>query len=475
MAAADSIRVVDDDYVKRIHSRNPSGHLHKGHGIVAATASIPSKYQTIVTDNADKRGFLSKAKRFKYDAFITEAPGPGGYVGHVKMDNNSTSFSKKGTGSFASKSKKGLKYQLTSAPGPGIYGLPSMLRTQRDYNQATCTSAFHKPIAQTSNKTEVRPGPNQYDILKVKYGKANNVTANAGFKSQTKREVIKLDDQARNPAPGHYDVKDDLLHDSAKVPLSSFKSKTKRQMHAEPAPVPGPGAYRPGEEVDPAKKQLFPKLITDHWYLTVLGGSIICVYQPLRCPCPPPLPYLALGATKWWIMKGPPNTICPVLPLYLRVAGGMEPVIAWNSLGQPTIDLLAMGNSLSSTMQQENGYRAIGYRGNCVWEDGCQYRCAGGWLPSLMAGGGWLPSLMAGRLATISNGREAGNHLKLQGGLVTNSGRTKTFGEMLSATGTEADCNGGRVTNSGGTKTSGEMVSATWTEADCNSIIMNIS
>lgn len=30
MAAADSIRVIDDDYVKRVHSRNPSGHLHKG-------------------------------------------------------------------------------------------------------------------------------------------------------------------------------------------------------------------------------------------------------------------------------------------------------------------------------------------------------------------------------------------------------------------------------------------------------------
>ncbi|XP_060072343.1 O(6)-methylguanine-induced apoptosis 2-like [Ylistrum balloti] len=294
MAAADSIRVVDDDYVKRIHSRNPSGHLHKGHGIVAATASIPSKYQTIVTDNADKRGFLSKAKRFKYDAFITDAPGPGGYVGHSKMDNESVSYSKKGTGSFASKSKKGLKYQLTSAPGPGIYGLPSMLRTQRDYNQATCTSAFHKPIAQPSSKTEARPAPNQYDILKVKYGKANNVTANAGFKSQTKREVIKLDDLARNPAPGHYDVKDDLLHDSAKIPLSSFKSKSKRQMHADPAPVPGPGAYKPGEAVDPAKKQLFPR---KHY---------LCISAPaMPLPSTPPLP--GPGSYEVVDYEGPPK------------------------------------------------------------------------------------------------------------------------------------------------------------------------
>ena len=32
-----------------------------------------------------------------------EAPGPGNYVGHGKVDNESVSLSKKGTGSFASK------------------------------------------------------------------------------------------------------------------------------------------------------------------------------------------------------------------------------------------------------------------------------------------------------------------------------------------------------------------------------------
>lgn len=37
--------------------------------------------------------------------------------------------------------------------------------------------------------------------------------------------------------PGHYEVKDDLLHESAKVPFSSFKSSSKRQMQPDPAPV----------------------------------------------------------------------------------------------------------------------------------------------------------------------------------------------------------------------------------------------
>ena len=39
-----------------------------GHSITAATASIPSKYQTIVIDNSEKKGFQSKAQRFQYDS-----------------------------------------------------------------------------------------------------------------------------------------------------------------------------------------------------------------------------------------------------------------------------------------------------------------------------------------------------------------------------------------------------------------------
>lgn len=41
-----------------------------GHSIVAASSSIPTKFQTIVTDNSDKKGFMTKAKRFKDDSFM---------------------------------------------------------------------------------------------------------------------------------------------------------------------------------------------------------------------------------------------------------------------------------------------------------------------------------------------------------------------------------------------------------------------
>lgn len=39
-------------------------YLFEGHGKTAASASIPSKYQTIVRDNSEKKGFLSRSRRF---------------------------------------------------------------------------------------------------------------------------------------------------------------------------------------------------------------------------------------------------------------------------------------------------------------------------------------------------------------------------------------------------------------------------
>ena len=41
-----------------------------GHNVTAASASIPSKYQTIVTDNSDRKGFLSRTRRFNHEGEI---------------------------------------------------------------------------------------------------------------------------------------------------------------------------------------------------------------------------------------------------------------------------------------------------------------------------------------------------------------------------------------------------------------------
>lgn len=63
-------------------------------------------------------------------------------------------------------SKKGLKYIGTSAPGPGIYCLPNMLRTQSDFNRSEVGRLFQKPIAHATEleMKEKRPAPNQYQV-----------------------------------------------------------------------------------------------------------------------------------------------------------------------------------------------------------------------------------------------------------------------------------------------------------------------
>jgi len=280
MAAVDSIKVVEQRNFKRYHAGGSTpGHIHKGHSVVAANASIPTKYQTIVTDNSDHKGFLRKAKRFKGDAYSTEAPPPGQYIGISKVDTVSPSFSKKGTGSFASKSKRQSRFFTAMAPGPGTYALPELLSTRKNFNKSQVERLFQLPIAHPTEKTDPVPAPNSYEVLKYKSGKVNNVTANAAFKSVSKRQLMDLKQAMANPAPGRYEADDAILHQSAKVPISSFKSTSKRQMAPDPPPIPGPGAYDPMGQVEQPAKLIYPR---KHY---------LCISAPaMPLPATPPQP-----------------------------------------------------------------------------------------------------------------------------------------------------------------------------------------
>ncbi|KAH9499813.1 O(6)-methylguanine-induced apoptosis 2 [Bulinus truncatus] len=274
---ADSLKIIDKPYLKR--NKPPSGHIHKGHSIVAANASIPTKFQTIITENTDKTGFLTKTKRFRDDAHMTEAPAPCSYGDFSKTEYSSPSFSKKGTGTFASKSKRKFQFLDTSGPGPGSYALPSMLSSRKDFNKCLVERLFQVPIAQIVQKTDGVPAPNTYEVLKYTIGKKNNVSANAAFKSRSKRELMELSEQKSNPAPGQYNVNDQLLHSSAKVPISSFKSKSKRQLQLVAEDNPGPGTYDPNVQVEPPPKVIFPR---KHY---------LCISAPaMPLPATPPSP-----------------------------------------------------------------------------------------------------------------------------------------------------------------------------------------
>lgn len=136
-----------------------------GHGKIAASASIPSKYQTIVISNDEKKGFNSGSKRFNHISEFTESPGPAKYsLIQPLLKENHESHSKKGLGGFVSKVKR-FPRRLNEgySVGPGQYN-PSV-DLNHDFNKAKCTSNFHKPIAVNNNSKKFQtPAPNHYSV-----------------------------------------------------------------------------------------------------------------------------------------------------------------------------------------------------------------------------------------------------------------------------------------------------------------------
>lgn len=293
--ASDSIQP-SIDAARRIHS-HISGKLHKGHGIAAASASIPSKYQTIVTNNSDKKGFNSRAKRFSSDYYVTDAPGPGNYqCRHDAIEKFSTSYSKKGTGTFASKTKHRTLQNLNPTPGAGSYDVPSYLLSRKDFNKAN-SSSFHLPIAVTKDNMMISrseaPAPNVYMVKDYSSAKNTAIAAEAAFKSRTKRQSIQAGN-TRIPSPSHYNVQDNILKPGTKAPVSCFRSTTKRNVIEHISKVPGPGTYKPFETIVQPDKLILPR---KHY---------LCISAPAM-PLPAPVENPGPGTYELVDYEGPPK------------------------------------------------------------------------------------------------------------------------------------------------------------------------
>ena len=96
------------------------GFIHDGLN-KSNSASIPYKFETILYENTNPRGFGQSAQRFFYADDM--APGPGSYnvnVQSLKLDG--PSFSKKGLGNgFVSKSSRMLyRGYINAGPGPAL-------------------------------------------------------------------------------------------------------------------------------------------------------------------------------------------------------------------------------------------------------------------------------------------------------------------------------------------------------------------
>ena len=58
----------------------------------------------------------------------------------------------------------GRRTDMPDGPGAGVYALPSLLQSAKDFNHGGNTSVFHKPIAQPRDPISKRPAPNSYDV-----------------------------------------------------------------------------------------------------------------------------------------------------------------------------------------------------------------------------------------------------------------------------------------------------------------------
>jgi hypothetical protein len=93
------------------------------------------------------------------------------------------------------------------------------------------------------------------------------------------------------PAPGTYEVNDNLRYQSTKVPFSSFKSSSKRMTFSPQSlgDLPGPADYHPYEETqdNSISRQIMPYLLNDSLkkYLfkknlfIILDEDIILLFQ----------------------------------------------------------------------------------------------------------------------------------------------------------------------------------------------------
>ncbi|CAF2053684.1 unnamed protein product [Rotaria magnacalcarata] len=279
-----------------------SNKVHRGFTVCATgTPSIPYRYLTIISSNGEKQGFQQTAKRFQYDPNFT--PGPGQYqtVQSLGKQLERTSDSKKGSGSFASKSKRDSSMnQSPNVPAPTSYNIVGIFDNEHQgFNRSKYSSMFQKPIVERPlSPKSLIPAPNQYDVDKINQGyktitKSNNVSAQAAFRSHTKRSDS-IGKQFVTPAPGAYNLDDSATRTSAHIHQSSFKSNSKRDAFSVRSsdPLPGPADYRPFEKLtEESPRNVLPR----RHYLAISAPAI---------PPSPEPPYPGPGAYELRDYKG---------------------------------------------------------------------------------------------------------------------------------------------------------------------------
>ncbi|XP_016333406.1 O(6)-methylguanine-induced apoptosis 2-like [Sinocyclocheilus anshuiensis] len=200
------------------------GKLYKGlNEFQGCASSIPTKYQTIIISNEEKKGFSSQSKRFQDHL--------AGRVPH--------------------------SFQRLS-PGPDAYNLQTSLLYKHDFNRGE-SRMFRLPVAvKTEKPKNENPAPNQYDVSYSGVDKNSTVSAQSAFRSKTRRSAS-VSDNFKGPSPCHYNVSDASLQKMPQVPYSCFKSTTSRIQSPVRNNIPGPGTYNPHQPPEPVKRTVLPR------------------------------------------------------------------------------------------------------------------------------------------------------------------------------------------------------------------------
>lgn len=246
------------------------------------TASIPSKYKTVVVSNVERKGFTSGTKRFtSQQENNSENPSPNRYIGTKNFTCENVSHSKKGLGSFASGSRRfPRKMNVDIFAGPGHYEHDVKMRNS--FSSAKCTRLFQSSICdnkEVDNRIRAKstPAPTSYNYTGDVIGKTNAKeylgVRPPPFLSTTKREFSSL--KASNPAPNTYET---CVESKISV-RAPFKSTSKRLVSlSAKTSNPGPADYSPFEKIETSHKKGTGFPLRKHY---------LCLASP-AIPLPPP-------------------------------------------------------------------------------------------------------------------------------------------------------------------------------------------
>jgi len=245
----------------------------------SAFSSIPSKYSTQVIGNAEREGFQSKAARFTDR--VDDTPGPGSYSAPKVFSGSSPSYGQRGTGSFASRTKRMPYVRGKHGPTPSTYNVGTTINKRNDFSSQN-SACFQKPVVvEQHNRTRRtrQPAPNQYNTRKYLEESRSAHACESSFKSKTVRYLEKTIPSGSNVSPAKYDP----VRPKTEYAVTCFRSKVDRlQKRNNINDNPGPGAYDPENEVKTYMENVYTALPRKH------GLLISAAAMPM--PKTPPLP-----------------------------------------------------------------------------------------------------------------------------------------------------------------------------------------